>query len=69
MTDLADRASEREAIFLTESLSKHRLPSGNTASLSHCEDCGAPIPEARQLAVKGCTRCVVCQEYFEHGWP
>ena len=28
-----------------------------------------PIPEARRKAVSGCTRCIVCQEYFEHGWP
>ena len=67
MTDFADRASEREAIFLAESLAKHQPLSETTASLSHCEDCGSPIPKARQLAVKGCTRCVVCQEYFEHG--
>lgn len=69
MTDFADRASEREAIFLAASLAKHQPTSETTASLSHCEDCGAPIPKARQQAVKGCTRCVVCQEYFEHGWP
>jgi len=31
------------------------------ASLSHCDDCDAPIPEARRLAVPGVTRCVNCQ--------
>jgi RNA polymerase-binding transcription factor DksA len=30
-------------------------------SLSHCEDCDAPIPKARQLAI-ACTRCVKCQD-------
>ncbi|KIC12824.1 TraR/DksA family transcriptional regulator [Morococcus cerebrosus] len=69
MTDFADRASEREAEFLAEALAKHQTPSENTASLSHCEDCGAPIPEARRRAVRGCTRCIGCQEYFEHGFP
>ncbi|HHK5574704.1 TPA: TraR/DksA family transcriptional regulator [Neisseria cinerea] len=69
MTDFADRASEREAEFLAEALAKHQPPSETTASLSHCEDCGSPIPEARQKAVQGCTRCIGCQEYFEHGFP
>lgn len=68
MTDLIDRAQQREAEFLQSALSKHR-PSENQASYSHCEDCGEPIPEARQKAVKGCTRCVICQEYAEKGWP
>ncbi|MBF1285498.1 TraR/DksA family transcriptional regulator [Neisseria sp. CP9] len=69
MTDFADRASEREAIFLEESLAKHQNTPERADSLSHCEDCGSPIPDARRKAVKGCTRCIVCQEYFEHGWP
>ena len=69
MTDLIDRAAQNADIFLAEALAKHQRPSESSASLSHCEDCGNPIPEARQKAVKGCTRCVACQEYFEHGWP
>ena len=32
------------------------------ASRTDCEDCGAPIPEARQKAVPGVRRCVACQE-------
>ncbi|UGA40625.1 TraR/DksA C4-type zinc finger protein [Chromobacterium haemolyticum] len=32
-------------------------------SLSHCEDCGEPIPTARQRIVPGCTRCVPCQQW------
>jgi phage/conjugal plasmid C-4 type zinc finger TraR family protein len=39
---------------------KARLPTG--ASLSHCENCGASIPEARQVAVPGVRLCVPCQE-------
>ena len=30
-------------------------------SLTHCEDCGEPIPEARRRAVPGVRRCVACQ--------
>ena len=31
-----------------------------------CEDCGAPIPLARLIANPAATRCVACQERFEH---
>lgn len=34
-------------------------------SLHECEECGDEIPEARRIAVKGCTRCVYCQELYE----
>ena len=30
-------------------------------SLTHCEECDAPIPERRRLAVPGVTMCVRCQ--------
>jgi phage/conjugal plasmid C-4 type zinc finger TraR family protein len=30
-------------------------------SLTHCEDCGEKIPEARRRAVPGVHRCVACQ--------
>ena len=30
-------------------------------SLSHCEECGEPIPEARRQAVAGVRCCVACQ--------
>ncbi|UOO82803.1 TraR/DksA C4-type zinc finger protein [Uruburuella testudinis] len=68
MNDFADKAAEAEALFREEALSKHCL-SESHLSYSHCEDCGELIPEARRLAVKGCTRCIVCQEYEEKGWP
>jgi len=38
---------------------RSRLPRGE--SLTHCEDCGEEIPEARRLAVPGVRRCVACQ--------
>ncbi len=31
-------------------------------ALSHCEECGARIPEARRVAVPGVRMCVACQE-------
>ena len=39
---------------------RSRLPSGE--SLSHCEECDKPIPEARRLAVIGVRLCVSCQQ-------
>jgi phage/conjugal plasmid C-4 type zinc finger TraR family protein len=35
-------------------------------SREFCEDCEAPIPPARRLAVPGVTRCVRCQEEADH---
>ena len=31
-------------------------------SLSHCEECDAPIPPARREAVPGVRLCVACQD-------
>lgn len=31
-------------------------------SLTHCEDCDAPIPVARREAVPGVRLCIACQE-------
>lgn len=39
---------------------KSRLPQGE--ALTHCENCGAAIPEARRAAVPGVRLCVNCQE-------
>jgi phage/conjugal plasmid C-4 type zinc finger TraR family protein len=37
-----------------------RLPQG--PSLSHCAECGAEIPQARQAAVPGVRLCLSCQD-------
>ena len=42
------------------SRAKSRLPSG--PGLSHCEECGQEIPEARRAAMPGVRLCVKCQE-------
>ena len=49
-------ASVEDAVNLVRS----RLPSGE--SLTHCEECGAAFPKARQVAVPGVRLCVKCQE-------
>lgn len=39
---------------------RNELPRGE--SLSHCEACGAIIPEARRKAVPGVRLCIACQQ-------
>ena len=38
---------------------RSQLPKG--PSLTHCEECGAAIPEARRAAAPGVRLCVTCQ--------
>jgi phage/conjugal plasmid C-4 type zinc finger TraR family protein len=38
---------------------RNQLPRGE--SLQRCEECDAPIPEARRAAVPGVRLCVACQ--------
>ncbi len=44
-------------------LAKSRLPDGE--SLTHCEECGVAIPEARRKAMPGVRYCVKCQSELE----
>lgn len=39
---------------------RSQLPAG--PGLSHCEECGSPIPEARRRAVPGVRLCIDCQQ-------
>jgi phage/conjugal plasmid C-4 type zinc finger TraR family protein len=38
---------------------KSRLPQGPSAT--HCDECAAPIPEARRAALPGVRLCIACQ--------
>ncbi|GGB80851.1 hypothetical protein GCM10011352_03190 [Marinobacterium zhoushanense] len=40
-----------------------RIPKGE--SLTHCEECDAPIPEKRRLAIPGVRLCIKCQSELE----
>ena len=42
---------------------RKQLPKGD--SLTHCEECGETIPEARRQAVPGVRLCVPCQESLD----
>ncbi len=46
-------------------LARSRLPDGE--SLTHCEECGVAIPEARRKAMPGVRYCVRCQSELEEG--
>ncbi len=46
-------------------LARRRLSEGE--SLTHCEECGTPIPDARRQAIPGVRFCVGCQSEFEKG--
>jgi phage/conjugal plasmid C-4 type zinc finger TraR family protein len=44
-------------------LARSRISHGE--SLSHCEECGNDIPEARQRAIPGVRLCVLCQSELD----
>ena len=52
-------ASVEDAVELARS----RLPKGE--SLTHCEECGVDIPEARRKAIEGVRLCVGCQQQLD----
>ncbi|WP_338560648.1 TraR/DksA family transcriptional regulator [Erwinia sp. E_sp_B04_7] len=64
MADSMDLVQQRTEEMLARNIAQvtHRLV---TVSASFCEDCDAPIPEARRRAVQGVTRCVACQQMAE----
>lgn len=42
---------------------RNRLPKGE--SLTHCQECGEVIPEARRKAIAGVRLCVPCQQALD----
>ena len=71
MTDITDRATEREAEFTGDALEEqHRRDPcyGKTPadSATHCAGCGQAIAEARRQAVPGVVLCFDCQD--EANW-
>ncbi len=57
-----DDVHEQIASTIDDAVQRARsaLPAGE--SLTHCEECGAVIPEARRTALPGVRLCVACQE-------
>jgi len=46
-------------------LARSRLAGGESST--HCEECGAVIPDARRKAIPGVRLCVRCQSELEKG--
>lgn len=46
---------------IEDAVQRARSKLGRGESLTHCEECGAKIPEARRQAVQGVRLCVKCQ--------
>ncbi len=44
-------------------LARSRMPKGE--SLTHCQVCEEPIPEARRKALPGVRLCIACQQALE----
>lgn len=50
---------------VADEVERARSRLGRGKSLRECEECGAPIPEARRRAVPGVRLCIVCQEALD----
>lgn len=68
MTDVFDRAQEREEEMRSDALAeRYRRAHGHAPRLSAsaCIHCDSVIPEARRLAVPGVQTCIECQTDIE----
>lgn len=63
MPDAMDAIVERTEEMRAADIARARTPS-RPGSLT-CEDCEAPIPEARRAVMPSATRCIRCQEEME----
>lgn len=64
MADSMDLVQQRVEENLAHALA-NAIKRPTAPSAFFCEDCDAPIPEARRRAVLSVTRCVDCQEMQE----
>lgn len=72
MTDIFDRATEREEEFREDALQAQARRSGLAGktwrdSADECSVCGEGIPLQRRKAVPGVQTCVHCQNDLEKG--
>lgn len=74
MTDVFDRAQERENELRQDALDAHkrRTESAGSVSTDVCRCCEGAIPAARRKALPGVTTCIECQNDIErfghHAW-
>ncbi|EQA1624423.1 TraR/DksA family transcriptional regulator [Enterobacter asburiae] len=64
MADFIDLAQAREQEDRERYINRARRRRASPSRFL-CEDCEAPIPEARRIAVPGVALCVTCQEIAE----
>lgn len=72
MTDVFDRATEREEQHRAAALAEQERRAGLAGktvadSAEACRVCETPIPEARREAIPGVQLCVDCQSDLERG--
>ena len=70
MTDIFDRATEREEQYRSDALHAQERRAGLTGksvadSATHCGVCGEVIPKDRRAALPGVQTCVECQSDLE----
>lgn len=64
MADSMDLVQQRVEENLAHALA-NTIKRPTSPSAFFCEDCDAPIPEARRKALDGVTQCVVCKGVSE----
>ncbi|MEA5170580.1 TraR/DksA family transcriptional regulator [Enterobacter sichuanensis] len=64
MADAMDLAQQREQEDRERHISIARSRNPASSRLL-CEECDAPIPEARRVAISGVIFCVTCQQITE----
>ncbi len=72
MTDVSDRATEREEAQREDALEQQAYRAGLRGktfndSAMNCRVCDEPIPMERRKAVPGVQTCVECQAMLERG--
>lgn len=65
MADSIDLANENSQRHLEAALAS-RARMATMPSLTHCDECGDPIPQRRRDALPGVATCVDCQSINEH---
>lgn len=56
-----DSVQEQIDATVADAVARARSKQRKGPGLSHCEECGAVIPEARRKAVPGVRSCIACQ--------
>ena len=56
-----DAVQDQIDATVADAVARARSKQPKGPGLTHCEECGAPIPEARRKAVPGVRLCIACQ--------